>query len=107
MDELLHRFFWKVGVCFSTWIFSTYIVKIPEVKGSFYVLIKKPRRKILGDNLKNLLDKVKQISEKERNKFAEDYNTFQYNYFRHFKLVKYYGNYQYHFLAIRKDYQYE
>lgn len=48
-----------------------YIVKIPQVKGSFYVLIRKPRGKILNQNLKNVIDTVTNISDKFFNKYAE------------------------------------
>ena len=40
-----------------------YIVKISQVKGSFYLLIRKPRGKILNQNLKNVIDTVKNISD--------------------------------------------
>ena len=81
--------------------------QVSQVKESFYILVKKPRGKILGDNLKNLFDKIKYISERICNKFAEDCNEFCYNFFPYFKLVRCYGNYHNHFLVVRKDYQYK
>ena len=63
----------------------------------------KPRRKIWGDNLKNLFDEVKFISEQIYKKFAQDSNTFFLNYFPYFRLAGCYGNYQHHFLVVRKD----
>ena len=41
-----------------------YIVKVSQVKGSFYALIRKPRGKILNEDLKNMINHVKNISEK-------------------------------------------
>lgn len=81
------------------------IVKISEVRGSFDVLIKKVRGKIIGDNMKRLFEDIKYLSEKIYMQFADLSNSFPY--FPCFKLRRYYGNYQYHFLVIRKDYEYE
>ena len=63
MDVLLARFFDSLESSFRCQ-FLRYIIKVSEVKGSFYVLVKKPRGKILGDNLRNLFDDVKCTSEK-------------------------------------------
>ena len=63
MDELLDRFFERLEFSFCH-EFSRYIIKVSEVKGSFYVLVKKPKGKILGDNLRNLFNDVEHISEK-------------------------------------------
>ena len=65
MDELLDRFFERLEFSFHH-EFSRYIIRVSEVKGSFYVLVKKPRGKILDDNLRNLFNDVKYISEKIR-----------------------------------------
>ena len=102
MDELLDRleFSFKCK-------FSHYIVKVSQVKGSFYVLKKKPRGKILKDNLKYFFDQVEYISEGIYRKLAEYFKEFSYNFFPYFKLVQCYNNYQYHFLVFKKDYQYE
>ena len=43
------------------------------------------------------------ISERIYHKFADDCKEFRYNYFPYFKLVRCYGNYQYHFLVVSKD----
>ena len=52
MDELFDEFFETLEFKFQR-EFSRYIVKISQVQGSsFYGLTKKPRGKILGDNLK-------------------------------------------------------
>ena len=103
MDKLLDKFFERLEFSFRH-EFSRYIIKVSWVKGSFYVLVKKLRGKILGDNLRNLFNDVKYISEKIYNKFPDDYKSFRYNYFPYFKLVRCYGNYQYHFLVVKKDY---
>ena len=102
MDELL--FFETLEFSFRR-EFSHFVIKVSQVRGSFYVLVKKPRGKILGDNLKHLFDEVKYISERIYHKFADDCKEFLYNYFQYFKLVTCYGNFQYHFLVFRKDYE--
>ena len=102
MDELL--FFETLEFSFRR-EFSHFAIKVSKVKGSFYVLVKKPRGKILGDNLKHLFDEVKYISERIYHKFADDCKEFRYNYFPYFKLVRCYVNYKYHFLVVRKDYE--
>ena len=104
MDELLDRFFDRLEFSFRR-EFSHFVIKVSQVKGSFYVLVKKPRGKILGDNLKHLFDEVKYISERIYHKFADDCKEFRYNYFPYFKLVRCYGNYQYHFLVVTKNYE--
>ena len=80
MDKLLDKFFESLEFSFCHEFFC-YIIKVSEVKGSFYVLVKKLRGKILGDNLRNLFNGVKYISEKIYNKFPDDYKSFRYNYF--------------------------
>ena len=103
MDELLDRLFERLKFSFRH-EFSRYIVKVSEVRGSFYVLVKKPRGKILGDNLRNLFNDVKYISKKIYNKFADDSKWFRSEHFPCFKLMRSYGNCQYHFLVVKKDY---
>ena len=75
-DFRLDRFFEGLEFSFQH-EFPSYIVEVSEVKEYFYVLVRKPRRKILEENLKNLLDKVKHIFEGIYNKFAEDSNSFR------------------------------
>ena len=105
-DFRLDRFFEGLEFSFQH-EFPSYTVEVSEVKEYFYVLVRKPTRKILEQNLKNLLDKVKHIFEGIYNKFAEDSKSFCYNYFPYFKLVKCCGNYQYHVLVVSKDYKYK
>ena len=106
MDDLLDEFFDTSEFEFQE-EFPRYILKLSEVRGSFYVLIKKPRGKILRDDLKRLFDDVKQVSEKVYVQFSDLSNSFRYHIFPYFKLVRCYGKYQYHFLMVRKDYKYE
>ena len=61
--------------------FSHYILKVSQVKGSFYVLIRRQRGKSLGENLKNMFDGVKYISEKMYKKFSDKSNRFRYNFY--------------------------
>ena len=62
MDDLSDQFYelMKKSLKESFWM---YIVKISQVKGSFYLLIRKSRGKILNQNLKNVIDTVKNISD--------------------------------------------
>ena len=104
MENLLDSFFDKLEQTFKNKS-SDYIVQVSEVKGSFYVLIRKPRGKILNENLVDMFDSVKSLSEKIYSEYAELSTAFRYRYFPYVKLIRCYGNYQYHFLVVRKDYQ--
>ena len=106
MDELLDRFYENLEFNLQR-EFSRYIVKVSQVGGSYYVLIKKPRGKITGESLKNLFENVKYISERLYKKFSDQPDRFRYKFFPYFKFIRSYGNYQYHFLVVRQDYQYE
>ena len=105
MEDLLDRFYENMEFSLKR-KFGRYIVKVSQVKGSFCVLIRKPRGKILNDDLNSMFENVKYISEKIYRKFAENSSSFRYKFFPYFKLVRCYGSYQYHFLVVRKDYQF-
>ena len=81
--------------------FSRYYVKISQVKGSFYVLIRKPRRKILSETFKNMADDVKYISEKVCRKFSKQSSRFRYKYFPYFKLVRWYNDKKISFFSCK------
>ena len=103
------NFLWKGNLSMEFSLkrkFSKYIGKVSQVKGSLYVLIRKPRGKILNDDLKFMFENVKYISDKIYRKFAENSSSFRYKFFPYFKLVRCYGGYQYYFLVVRKDYQF-
>ena len=51
------------------------------MKGSFYMLITKPRGKILNESLVDMFDSVKGLSEKIFSGNAELSTTFRYRYF--------------------------
>ena len=104
MENLLDSLFDKLEQTFKN-KFSDYIVKVSEMKRLFYVLIRKPRGKILNKNLVDMFDSVKSLSEKICFEHAELSTTFRYRYFPCVKLIRCYGNYQYHFLVVRKNYQ--
>ena len=70
--------------------FGQYIVKVSELNSSFFVLIKRYRGKILGEQQKYLFDQIKEISQKDYCKFSQLSLEFQYKYFPYFKLVKSY-----------------
>ena len=104
MENLLDSFFDKLEQTFKNKS-SDYIVQVSEVKGSFYVLIRKPRGKILNEILVDMFDSVKSLSEKIYSEYAELSTTFRHRYFPYAKLIRCYGNYQYHFLVVGKVYQ--
>ena len=106
MDELLDRFYENLQFNLQR-EFSRYILKVSQVIGSYYVLIKKPRGKTIGESLKNLFENVKYISERLYKKFSDQSDRFRYKFFLYFKFIRSYGNNQYHFLVVRQDYQYE
>ena len=58
-----------------------YIVNVSQIKGSFYVLIGKPRGKILKTDLEILFRRVKSISNKVYNKYSRKSSIFRYRYF--------------------------
>ena len=104
MENLLDSSFNKLEQTLKN-KFSDYIVKVSEMKGLFYVLIRKPRGKILNENLVDMFDSVKSLSEKIYSEYAKLSTTFRYRYFPYVKLIRCYGNYHYYFLVVRKDYQ--
>ena len=74
--------------------FSSYIMKVLQVKGSFFDLIRKAIKKILCENSKHMIDDVKYISEKIYKKFCEKLTRFRCKLFPYFKLLRCCGNYQ-------------
>ena len=94
-EQPLGRFFEALERRFKQ-EFPRHIVTVSQVKGSFYVLIKKPSGKILRENLKHFIDDVKDISENVYRKFSNQSNRLRYKFFPYFKLVRCYGNYHYH-----------
>ena len=103
MEALLDRFYEDLDS--ALWeMFWRYIVKVSELKGCFFVLVKKPRGKILNEDIKVLCDNVQKISEVIYRKYPCNSSEFERQYFPYFKLVKSYGNYHYHFLVVKKDY---
>ena len=53
-----------------------------------------------------MINNVKCVSEDIYRNFSDKSSTFRYRFFPYFKLVRQYGGYQYHFLFVRKDYQF-
>ena len=68
MDQILDKFIETLEFNIQQ-EFSHYHVKVSQVRGSFCVLIRKPRGKILGETFKNMADDVKYISKKVYRKF--------------------------------------
>ena len=105
MEDLLHRFYEAMEFSMKQ-KFNRYIVKVSQVKESFYVLMRKSRGKILGDDLRFMIENVKYISEKIYTSFVRHSSDFRYKFFPYFKLVRCYSSYQYHFLVVRKESQF-
>ena len=105
MEDLLDRFFEELES--RLWYkFPRYVVKVSQLNGSFFVLVIKPRGKILNDDKIFLYDTVRQLSEDIYKKYAKNCTEFSHNFFPYFKFVKCYGNCHYHFLVVKKDYCY-
>ena len=102
MDALLDRFYEDIEYFVKNG-FKGYIIKVSELNSSFFVLLKRYRGKILGDRQKKLFDDLKAITEDIYKDYALKSKEFEREYFPYFKLVKNYGNYQFHFLVIKKD----
>ena len=105
MKGLLDRFYDTMEFCMKQ-KFDRYIVKVSQVNGSFYVQLRKARGRILGDDYRFMIENVKYISENIYRSFARRSSYFVYKFFPYFKLVRCCGNYQFHFLVVRKDYQF-
>lgn len=69
----------------------------------FFVLVKRYRG-ILGDRQKILYKDLKNITENIHEEYALKSKDFERQFFPYFKLGKSYGNYQFHFLVVKKDY---
>ena len=63
MEDLLDRFFENLEFRLQR-KFPRYIIKVSQTKGSFYVLVRKPRGKIFKNGLEILFKHVKSISSK-------------------------------------------
>lgn len=103
MDALLDRFYEDIENALRN-KFREYIIKVSQLNCSFFVLIKRPRGKILGEKRKYLYENLKEITENIYRKYASDSSDFERQYFPYLKLIKCYGNYHYHFLVAKKDY---
>ena len=102
MDGVLDRLFEDLESVFSK-EFHGYIVKISQVKKSFYVLVWKPRGEILGRDKKLLFKKVEEISKNIYHNYARNCSRLRYSFFPYSNVVR--SDYHYHFLVIRKEYR--
>ena len=103
MDSLLDSFYEDIERSLRN-KFRKYIVKVSQLNGSFFVLIKRPRGKILGKKRKYLHDKLKEITEKIYRKYAFASSKSEQQFFPYLKLVRSCRKYQYHILIVKKDY---
>ena len=103
MDSLLDSFYEDIERSLRN-KFRKYIVKVSQLNGSFFVLIKRPRGKILGKKRKYFHDKLKEITEKIYRKYAFASGKSEQQFFPYLKLVRSCRKYQYHFLIVKKDY---
>ena len=93
MRDLLDECFETLEVKFQE-KFPRMIFKISEVRGSFYMLKKKPRGKVPRDNMKRLFEDIKYLLEKVYMQFSDLSKSFQRRFFTYLKFVRCYGNYQ-------------
>ena len=103
MDTMLDRIFEETEGNVKE-NFKQYYVKVSEMNGSFFVLVKRRRRKIFGEKHKFFSILYKKLTEDIYLKFSNRPFFFEKNYFLYFKLVKSYGNLHFHFLVVKKDY---
>ena len=104
MNNLLDRLFDELEYAVRSQ-FGEYIVKVSELKSSFFVLIKPKRGKTLRLKGKQMFENLKKITEKIYDKYSRISSAFYRNYFPYFKLIKSYGGYHIHFLVIKKEYR--
>ena len=95
MNALLYRFYEDIDFSVKN-KFRDYIVKVPELNFSFFILIERYRGKLLGEKQKYLFDNLKGITENLHKEYALKLKKFERDFFPYFKLVKSYGNYQFH-----------
>ena len=98
MNVLLDRLYEDIQLTVKKH-FKGYIVKVSELKSSFFVLIKRYRGKVLRERWKFLFDTLKLKTEDIYRDYASKSKNFEQEYFPYFKLVKSYVNYQFHFLV--------
>ena len=103
MDDLLDNFYDDVKFSVKR-NFNDYIVKVSQLNSPYFVPIKPHRGKILGERQKILFRDLKAITENIYKKYALRSKDFEREFFSYFKLVKDYGNYQFHLLVTKKDY---
>ena len=103
MDALLDKLYEDIEYSVKN-RFKGYIIKVSELNSSFFVFVKLCRGKIVGDRQKKLFDDLKTITEDIYKDYALRSKEFEREYFPYFKVAKSYGNYQFHFLVIKKDY---
>ena len=103
MDVVLDRMFEGLKMSLSREL-SQYIVKVSQVKKSFYVLVRKSRGEILGCKKEKLFDVAENISENIYYNYCRDCTELGYNFFPYFTLVRNFGNYHFHFLVLRQEY---
>ena len=77
--------------------FSQHFVKVSHVKRSFYALERTPRGKILGQKQKKLFETVESITKNIYHNYARDCSNLRYSSFPYFKLVRNFGDHNFHF----------
>ena len=103
MDNLLDRFYEDLDYEVKMRFTDNY-VKVSQLKSSFFVLVKQPRGKILGDKRDFLFATIKRISEELYYEYCKLSCVFEKGFFPYFKLVKSYEGFHFHFLVVKKDY---
>ena len=104
MEDLLGRFSEELQARLNYHI-PRYNVKVSQTDGSFFLLVRRrPRRRNLVGDRTYICKTVQITSQNTYRKYAFNCIEFQYKYFPYFKLVRCFGDNQYHFLVVRKNY---
>ena len=76
-----------------------------KLKDLLSVLIRKKRGKIFESKRDEMFRTLQNITESIYQNYSRNYPEITYNYFPYFKLIRNYGNYHFHFLAMRKEHK--
>ena len=85
MDTMLDRFFEEIERSVKENL-KQYYLKVSEMNGSFFVLVKRRRGKILVEKQKFLFDTLQKLTEDIYLKFSNSFFFCEKNYFPYFKL---------------------
>ena len=103
MFEDIHR---SISKQFSDLLYYT---GVSQVKGFFFILIRKKRGKVFSSRRNKMFKIIKQnvqnIAESIYQNYSRNFPEITYGYFPYFKFIRNYGNYHFHFLIIIKEHK--